>query len=80
MVKATVTFDVELTSKESRAVDLLQQGFSTGQAAVRMKISLDEVEDILRGIRLDKPLNLVDATRDRRVSWVFDYVAMRKTA
>jgi hypothetical protein len=81
MVTATVTFDVELTAKEARALDFLQRGSSTGRAATNMKMSLDAMQDLLAGIRFDKPFNLVEAVRERKVSLEFhDVAAIRKTA
>jgi hypothetical protein len=80
-VKATVTFDVELAPKEARALELLQRGNTTGKVARSMGMSLDKIEELLAGIKLDKPLDLVEATRDRRISWEFHNVAaIRKTA
>ena len=71
MVLASVTFDVELTEQEARALSMLQDGRTNGQIARSLVMSLDEMHEMLAGIKLEKPLDLVEQTRERRITWGF---------
>jgi hypothetical protein len=70
-VIASVTFDVELTDLEARALRLVLAGRSNGDIAQHLHVTKVVLEHVFYEMHLASALNLIDATRDQRVTWEF---------
>jgi hypothetical protein len=75
---ASLTFDVELTPLEARGVRMVIEGRTDGEIARALQITVERVKEMFYNMRLATSLSLIDATRDRRVTWTFE--SERKTA
>jgi len=68
MPLVSVTFDVVLTPEEIQALQLVAMGLTDYEIAKRMQTTTAHVERTFSEMRLDAPLNLVQALRGRKIT------------
>jgi hypothetical protein len=70
-VLASLTFDLDIDPEQAEAMKLVISGLSDNQICERLGITSKQLDGRFVALKLEKGIDLVQATRGRLVTWDF---------